>query len=202
MRLQIHWGLLAILCVGCGVCRPTWATDIYVDNVAGDDHNDGSTARGQGEHVGPVRSITVGLRRAQRRSCHCQQHGHGLSRKHHVTGRAAEWLRQPAIRIGGQWSGIGRDGTGTDRRMATFSGQRVSLSAAEDELSVVVPTGQAARAQKVGTLADIDDWRRWSGVCMQDTSISAWSRGNCHRLTNCHTAGCKSESRCTRFATC
>ncbi len=62
MRRPIFWGVYLGICLG--VCSVVAARDIYVDNVAGDDRNDGTSAQGQGGRVGPVRSITIGLRRA------------------------------------------------------------------------------------------------------------------------------------------
>ncbi len=41
---------------------PCWSRDIYVNNVTGDDHNDGSAPDMVGANVGPFRSITRALK--------------------------------------------------------------------------------------------------------------------------------------------
>lgn len=58
MRLRI---LSAVACLGLLVAR-SWGADIYVNNVTGDDRNDGSAPVAASEQMGPFRTLTRALR--------------------------------------------------------------------------------------------------------------------------------------------
>ncbi len=55
-----------ILLVFFLVATPVWARDIYVNNVTGEDRNDGSASEVLGADVGPVRTITRALQLARK----------------------------------------------------------------------------------------------------------------------------------------
>ncbi|MFW6170590.1 MAG: right-handed parallel beta-helix repeat-containing protein [Planctomycetota bacterium] len=58
-----QWVIIAICCVQV---MPLWARDIYVNNVAGRDRNDGTAAEASTDGTGPYRTITRALRAAQK----------------------------------------------------------------------------------------------------------------------------------------
>ncbi len=62
MRLRRH----LIIAVSLVFVTPGWARDIYVDNVAGNDRNDGSVAAVAGGRLGPYRSITRALKASRK----------------------------------------------------------------------------------------------------------------------------------------
>ncbi|MHB8953057.1 MAG: right-handed parallel beta-helix repeat-containing protein [Pirellulaceae bacterium] len=55
------WVRHCILVVLCLPATTSWARDIYVDNVIGDDRNDGSAVVALGARVGPYRTLTRAL---------------------------------------------------------------------------------------------------------------------------------------------
>jgi hypothetical protein len=59
-RLLVLIVTFAMVC--CVLVAPLWSRDIYVNNVTGDDGNDGSTAEPAGERVGPYQTISRALR--------------------------------------------------------------------------------------------------------------------------------------------
>ncbi len=58
MQLRLH----LIIAVCCVFATPAWARDIYVDNTAGDDQNNGNVAGAAGGRLGPYRTITRALK--------------------------------------------------------------------------------------------------------------------------------------------
>ncbi|MFO7908203.1 MAG: right-handed parallel beta-helix repeat-containing protein [Planctomycetota bacterium] len=58
-----QWVIVAVFCVQV---VPLWARDIYVNNVAGSDRNDGSAPEASSDATGPYRTITRALRAAQK----------------------------------------------------------------------------------------------------------------------------------------
>lgn len=58
----MRWKRYLILAACCLSITPAWARDIYVDNVDGDDRNDGTAPQVLSERVGPYRTITRALK--------------------------------------------------------------------------------------------------------------------------------------------
>lgn len=58
------WVRTGIVVVCWAVAIPGWARDIYVNNVTGDDRYDGAAAVGEGDRIGPYRTLTRALRAA------------------------------------------------------------------------------------------------------------------------------------------
>ncbi|MGO9109506.1 MAG: right-handed parallel beta-helix repeat-containing protein [Thermoguttaceae bacterium] len=54
-----------VVVISCLLVRPAAARDIFVDNVSGDDRNNGLHAQSQGDTAGPVRTIAKALRLAR-----------------------------------------------------------------------------------------------------------------------------------------
>lgn len=61
MRLQIHIIVACLIFVTQG-----WARDLYVNNVTGDDRNDGSAPVVGGARIGPFRTVTRALRSTEK----------------------------------------------------------------------------------------------------------------------------------------
>ena len=55
------WIRLCVFQICCAVVAHSWARDIYVNNVTGDDRYDGTAAITEGGHTGPDRTITRAL---------------------------------------------------------------------------------------------------------------------------------------------
>ena len=59
------FAILTLLCT-LSVATPLFGTTFYVNNIAGNDLNSGTLPSGEGEGVGPLRTIQAALRRTQR----------------------------------------------------------------------------------------------------------------------------------------
>lgn len=64
MRLR-QLTIICLALLAAGSISDAWAADLYVNNVAGDDLNDGRTERTSGNRVGPFKSIGRALREAR-----------------------------------------------------------------------------------------------------------------------------------------
>ena len=58
----MRWQRLIILAALGLLSTSLWARDVYVDNLVGDDRNDGSAATSDGSRIGPYRTITRALK--------------------------------------------------------------------------------------------------------------------------------------------
>jgi len=66
MYTRLHLTIVTFLAVYCVLVAPLWSRDIYVNNVMGDDRNDGSTAEPTGDRVGPYQTIARALRASRK----------------------------------------------------------------------------------------------------------------------------------------
>ena len=131
------WFRICILVAVSVPATGSWARDIYVNNVMGDDRNDGSAAvRGRRSHRALSDAFASACaRRATGDRVHRREHRGAVSGEHHVAGSSSEWFSGRAVRVGGERGGVGRVSAGAARRVELCGGQSVPISTSQDRFS-------------------------------------------------------------------
>ena len=194
--------LSIILMIFLAMATPGWGRDIYVNNVAGDDGNDGSAPDAVGDGVGPYRTISRALR-ITHKGDRLILVNTGTVYRESITlqGARQSGLRQTPFELVG--NGVVLDGTVRvpSDAWSHYEGQVFRYRPPKTSFQMLYLGDRPAQRCKVSEREEIRTSSHSSGVCSIVTSIFVSNKTDCRRPTTWLSPIYRWVSRCTKCAT-